>query len=262
MADEATDLGSSGFGLMYYNARWYDPGISMFTSPDTLIPNLYNSADWNRYGYARFNPIRYNDPTGHWPINPFHPLFEFIAVVSYIACGGMPNFRALLQGGLDQKSHMDITGTGLTEVQADSDVINKKNELVSIVKGDSRYGQESFPNKDSMDVHLAQRGSLVDDSRDETFWMIHEGTLSTEMQVDNNGTIKATWQVSDDFDYRPHWDSDKRSGFSYWFYNLTAEVVGRVYHDILGASDPMTTSATWTETIYPYEDNLQDQRGR
>ena len=24
MADEATDLGSSGFGLMYYNARWYD----------------------------------------------------------------------------------------------------------------------------------------------------------------------------------------------------------------------------------------------
>lgn len=50
---------------MYYNARWYDPGISEFTSPDTIIPNLYNSADWNRYGYARYNPLRYTDPSGH-----------------------------------------------------------------------------------------------------------------------------------------------------------------------------------------------------
>lgn len=38
----------------------------MFVSPDTLIPDLYNPLDWNRYAYARFNPIKNSDPTGHW----------------------------------------------------------------------------------------------------------------------------------------------------------------------------------------------------
>ncbi len=38
-----------------------------FIQPDQLIPETYNPIDWNRYSYARGNPIRLNDPTGHWP---------------------------------------------------------------------------------------------------------------------------------------------------------------------------------------------------
>ena len=37
----------------------------MFTSPDTLVPDQYNPLDWNRYAYARYNPVKYSDPTGH-----------------------------------------------------------------------------------------------------------------------------------------------------------------------------------------------------
>lgn len=40
----------------------------MFTSPDTLIPDLYNPLDWNRYLYARANPTKYIDPTGHMQV--------------------------------------------------------------------------------------------------------------------------------------------------------------------------------------------------
>lgn len=52
-------------GLNYYNARYYDPHIRRFTQPDSVIPNVYNPQDLNRYSYVRNNPLRYTDPTGH-----------------------------------------------------------------------------------------------------------------------------------------------------------------------------------------------------
>ena len=52
-------------GLRYYNARYYDPNIGLFISPDTLIPDPLQLMDYNRYLYAGGNPLKYNDPTGH-----------------------------------------------------------------------------------------------------------------------------------------------------------------------------------------------------
>jgi RHS repeat-associated protein len=55
----------SEIGLYYYNARFYDAYLNRFLSPDTIIPDQYNPIDWDRYSYARNNPIRYSDPSGH-----------------------------------------------------------------------------------------------------------------------------------------------------------------------------------------------------
>jgi RHS repeat-associated protein len=52
-------------GLMYYGARYYDRHIGVFISPDTLVPDPTNLWDYNRFAYARLNPLKYNDPTGH-----------------------------------------------------------------------------------------------------------------------------------------------------------------------------------------------------
>jgi RHS repeat-associated protein len=52
-------------GLLYYHARYYDPVLGRFISPDTLVPDPTDPQDLNRYTYAKNNPMRYTDPTGH-----------------------------------------------------------------------------------------------------------------------------------------------------------------------------------------------------
>jgi RHS repeat-associated protein len=49
----------------YYVARWYDPVTAHFAQADTIIPQPGNSADWDRYAYVLYNPMRYIDPSGH-----------------------------------------------------------------------------------------------------------------------------------------------------------------------------------------------------
>ena len=53
-------------GLYFYGARWFDPSIGRFTSPDTMIPSTQGTQAWDRYAYVNNNPVRYTDPTGHF----------------------------------------------------------------------------------------------------------------------------------------------------------------------------------------------------
>jgi RHS repeat-associated protein len=55
-----------GTGLYYYGARYYDATIGRFISPDTASPALMNPQSFNKYTYCSNNPLKYNDPTGHW----------------------------------------------------------------------------------------------------------------------------------------------------------------------------------------------------
>ena len=55
-----------GEGLAYYNARWYDPALGRFVSPDSIVPEPGDPQDFNRYSYVRNNPLNFIDPTGHY----------------------------------------------------------------------------------------------------------------------------------------------------------------------------------------------------
>jgi RHS repeat-associated protein len=65
------DLGYSGqrhdkTGLIYLHARYYDPTIGRFISPDTVVPSEA-PIGLNRYAYANNSPTLFVDPSGHEP---------------------------------------------------------------------------------------------------------------------------------------------------------------------------------------------------
>ena len=50
-------------GLQYFGARYYDPGKpKRWTQPDSLLPDVYDPQQLNRYAFERNNPYRYTDP--------------------------------------------------------------------------------------------------------------------------------------------------------------------------------------------------------
>ncbi len=66
-----TDRGYTGqlsdaTGLLNYGARYYDPAVGSFISPDSSVPGPGNPQALNRYSYTNNNPLRYTDPSGRF----------------------------------------------------------------------------------------------------------------------------------------------------------------------------------------------------
>jgi RHS repeat-associated protein len=51
-------------GLVNMNGRVYNPGGSHFLSPDPTVPHPTDTRSYNRFAYARYNSLRYVDPSG------------------------------------------------------------------------------------------------------------------------------------------------------------------------------------------------------
>ncbi len=68
MDDPSTTGITEGFGLMFYNARMYDPALGRFTSADLIIPGGVQGLD--RYAYVNNSPVNFTDPSGHKECDP------------------------------------------------------------------------------------------------------------------------------------------------------------------------------------------------
>ncbi len=62
--NQYTDQKRDDTGLYYYGARYYDPALGTFVSPDTIVPNASHVFGYNRFMYVYGNPLNYVDPTG------------------------------------------------------------------------------------------------------------------------------------------------------------------------------------------------------
>ncbi|MBT9290960.1 RHS repeat-associated core domain-containing protein [Prosthecodimorpha staleyi] len=74
-------------GLIYLHARYYDPAIGRFVSPDSWDP-LKEGVGTNRYAYADNDPINKSDPNGHF--------INFL--ISGVMSGGMELASKLYSG--------------------------------------------------------------------------------------------------------------------------------------------------------------------
>jgi RHS repeat-associated protein len=59
--------------LVWVNACWYDPSLSRFISPDSIVPKPADPQSLNRDSFSANDPLRWVDPAGHAPQNPGDP---------------------------------------------------------------------------------------------------------------------------------------------------------------------------------------------
>ena len=53
-------------GLIHMNGRLYDPALHRFLQPDNYVQDLFNTQNFNRYGYCLNNPLVYVDENGEF----------------------------------------------------------------------------------------------------------------------------------------------------------------------------------------------------
>ena len=55
----------SNVGLLYLRARYYNPYLNRFISPDTIVPDYAFPPSIHKYAYVHNNPVNFTDPSGH-----------------------------------------------------------------------------------------------------------------------------------------------------------------------------------------------------
>jgi len=112
-------------GLKYYNARYYDPAIGRFVSPDPIVPSAGNGQDYNRYTYVRNNPLAYDDPSGNEPRDWLKRVLLGAIVHRYIQAELMIKHQLQPEVGLQNgKRRADLVDTsvgGVYEIKPDND---------------------------------------------------------------------------------------------------------------------------------------------
>ncbi len=69
-------------GLYNYGARYYDPMIGRFISPDPIVQAPFNPQSLNRYSYCINSPLIYVDPSGYgWISDRLHDACHFVGDV-------------------------------------------------------------------------------------------------------------------------------------------------------------------------------------
>jgi hypothetical protein len=224
--------------------------LNHFTQPDSIVPDPYNPLDWNRYSYARNNPVKYTDPSGHCPVCIVLVIGAIVLTgdTPRLGPGDAGNVTDLVVAGLQHEGHANIVNEGLESLQNDPSVQDAQDRIVGEIVSLPEYGEQPFSiNEDISDSFTADGPSgnwkQAAIEGNQAFWMVRNGTISaTNTNVSADGTISTTWHIHDDFDFIPGPNRSKD-------YNDWATIIHFFYNDLLGGEESYPTDAYWNETI-------------
>lgn len=97
-------------GLYYYGARYYNPLIGRFITPDFVVEAAVNPQMLNRYSYCGNNPVNISDPSGHfWFFAAIAAIFKAAATYAI----AHPIIAGAAMGGLLGGVNSAISGTNI-----------------------------------------------------------------------------------------------------------------------------------------------------
>jgi len=206
----------SDFGLMFYNARWYDPALGRFAQADTIIPQNQGVQAWDRYAYTNNNPLRYVDPSGHCIIGAILGLFG----VSYSCPNETHDLGALIhvpvkdEGGPDIFVPVSGNNEPLIFVPVSGD--NLPDIFVGVPEDNRLENFDPAPNDDSLGI-IAEtegedKGSEEDDIESPYGFPDNNGEPPVEgWEWKGNGqpgSSQGQWRNPDAPKENLHWDDE------------------------------------------------------
>lgn len=114
-----TELGFTGqrldshSGLNYFRARYYDPSIGSFITPDSITPNPFDT-QINPFALSRNNPIIISDNTGHFFFGVFAAVAAAVKSFASFAIAH-PIIGGAITGGVFGGVRAAINGTNIAK---------------------------------------------------------------------------------------------------------------------------------------------------
>jgi hypothetical protein len=220
--------------------------VPTYEPPNNLWVKYWNWYTGEDDGYN----VGHNGPQGLIPLlwhGPKRELAKFMVKGS--DSGGI--YDAMYRAFFHEKSTTYV-GPALELIQADYALIKIQAQIAIGIKSNSKYGNEAFPLDDiTVGARFGHHGSMLTDATYYETWMLRAADITfSDIRVNEQGDIAMTITVNDKLDLRPDWGGETRKGLRGFAYNLYTQVLGNVWHDLIGASDVMETTATW-ETVLP-----------
>ena len=127
MDDPTTTGTTEGFGLLFYNARMYDPVLGRFTQADSIVPSGVQGLD--RYAYVNNSPINYTDPSGHVGCDEVNDKGKCADLKSIIKQEIQSKYKVKLTGSWDE-NELGLFGESLDKTAKYLGGVDELNELI------------------------------------------------------------------------------------------------------------------------------------
>ncbi|MGV8150926.1 MAG: RHS repeat-associated core domain-containing protein, partial [Candidatus Woesearchaeota archaeon] len=206
-------------GQTDFNFRMLNPGTNQFIQPDTVVQNVYDPQDLNRYSFEANNPMKNTDPTGHYVETAIDVAFIALDIAEIkedptdwknwaalgldlattalpVAAGG----SMLIKGGdrINTVRHMvsnsDRVKDTATSVSRSADIKQSSN-LVKTSKGDFTLSNEASKRMVERSISKADIAKTIDKSDPISYYKGGSGCVayycpSTKVLVPTNPKTK------------------------------------------------------------------------